>query len=135
VVPVQGDIREINLGESTCDIILASAVLHHLRTDAEWEAVFKSLYLALRPQGSIWIFDLVESSIASVETLMRQRWGEYLTNFKGEEYRDQVFQYVAVEDTPQSLMYQLELLRRVGFSKVDVLHKISCFAAFGAVKE
>ena len=31
-------------------------------------------------------------------------------------------------------MFQLDLLREVGFSQVDVPHKNACFAAFGAVK-
>ena len=65
---------------------------------------------------------------------MRRRYGEYLTQLKDEAYRDQVFAYVEKEDTPRSLMFQLDLLREVGFSQVDVLHKNACFAAFGAVK-
>ncbi len=48
---VQGDIRDIDLGQGTFDIILAAAVLHHLRTDAEWEAVFRKFYTALSPGG------------------------------------------------------------------------------------
>ena len=37
---------------------------------------------------------------------------------------------------PEYLMnyFLLELLRRVGFPQVELLHKNSCFAAFGAVK-
>jgi len=31
-------------------------------------------------------------------------------------------------------MFQLDLLRSVGFKEVEVLHKNSCFAAFGAIK-
>jgi tRNA (cmo5U34)-methyltransferase len=31
-------------------------------------------------------------------------------------------------------MFQLDLLRQVGFSEVEVLHKNGCFAAFGAIK-
>lgn len=31
--PLQGDIREIGLGEAQFDVILAGAVFHHLRTD------------------------------------------------------------------------------------------------------
>jgi tRNA (cmo5U34)-methyltransferase len=135
VTPIQGDIREIQLGDEQFDIIVASAVLHHLRTDAEWKAVFKSFYRALRPNGSIWIFDLVESSIAPIQALMWNRWGEYLTGFKDEAYRDHVFAYTEKEDTPRPLIYQLELLRESGFSQVDILHKNSCFAAFGAVKQ
>ena len=57
-----------------------------------------------------------------------------LERLKDEFYRDQVFAYVEKEDTPRSLIFQLDLLRQVGFSQVDVLHKNSCFAAFGAVK-
>jgi tRNA (cmo5U34)-methyltransferase len=134
VTAIQGDIRELGLGERRYDIILASAVLHHLRTDAEWRSVFTAFYRALRPGGSFWVFDLVISSIAGVQELMQHRYGEYLVAFKGEEYRDHVFAYVEHEDTPQTLTFQLDLLREVGFQQIDVLHKNICFAAFGAVK-
>src|ERR1700680_4066467 len=65
---------------------------------------------------------------------MRQRYGEYLTRLKDEAYRDHVFAYVEKEDTPRPLLFQLDLLRQVGFAQVEVLHKNLCFAAFGAVK-
>jgi tRNA (cmo5U34)-methyltransferase len=134
VVTRQSDIRETNLSEASSDIILASAVLHHLRTDAEWQSVFSSFYSALRPGGSIWIFDLIESDLPPIQKLMWERYGEYLSNFKGDAYRDDVFRYIEKEDTPRSLMFQLDLLRKVGFRDVEVLHKHTCFAAFGAVK-
>ena len=134
VKTLQGDIRELDLGQATFDIILASAVLHHLRTEAEWRSVFSSLYQALRPGGSGWIFDLVESTIPAVQTLMKQQYGEYLARLKDEAYRDAVFAYVEKEDTPAPLTFQLDMLRDVGFKQVDVLHKNVCFAAFGAVK-
>ena len=47
---------------------------------------------------------------------------------------DEVFAYVEKEDTPRPLLFQLDLLRQVGFSQVEMLHKNVCFAAFGAVK-
>ena len=114
--------------------MLAAAVLHHLRTDQEWRDVFAAFHRALRPGGSLWVFDLVESSIPAVRQLMRQRYGEYLTRLKDEAYRDHVFAYVEKEDTPRPLLFQLDLLRQVGFAQVEVLHKNVCFAAFGAVK-
>ena len=134
VTCIQGDIREISLADEGSDIILASAVLHHLRTDAEWQSVFATFHRALRPGGSIWIFDLIESSIPPIQSLMWKRYGDYLTAFKSPEYRDQVYEYIGQEDTPRSLMFQLDLLRNVGFDEVEVLHKNSCFAAFGALK-
>ena len=65
---------------------------------------------------------------------MWRRYGEYLAALKDAAYRDHVFDYVQKEDTPRSLVFQLDLLREVGFGQVEVLHKNSCFAAFGAIK-
>jgi len=45
-----------------------------------------------------------------------------------------VFTYIDKEDSPRPVTYQLELLRKVGFKQVDILHKNSCFAAFGGIK-
>ena len=132
VTTVQGDIREVQLPDAKFDIVLAAAVLHHLRTDQEWEAVFASFHRALRPGGSVWIFDLVESSIPAISAVMRQRYGEYLTRLRDEAYREHVFAYVEKEDTPRPLVYQLDLLQKAGFTQIEVLHKHVCFAAFGA---
>ena len=134
ITTIQGDIRRVAIPEGGFDIVLAAAVLHHLRTDQEWGDVFSAFHRALRPGGSFWIFDLVESSIPAVEKLMRQKYGEYLTRLMGESSRDDVLDYIEKEDTPRSLAYQLDLLRRVGFSEVEVLHKNLCFATFGACK-
>ncbi|MFO0799430.1 MAG: class I SAM-dependent methyltransferase [Gemmataceae bacterium] len=131
---VRGDIREAALPDEGFDIVLAAAVLHHLRTDEEWRDVFTACHRALRPGGSVWVFDLVQSSIPAVERLMQRRYGEYLTRLKDDAYRDHVFAYVEREDTPRPLVYQLDLLRQVGFAQVEVLHKTVCFAAFGGVK-
>jgi tRNA (cmo5U34)-methyltransferase len=134
ITTLQCDIRELDLAANSVDVILAAAVLHHLRTDDEWRAVFSAFHRALRSGGSIWIFDLVESSMPAIEELMHQEYGRYLATFKDEAYRDHVFAYVEKEDTPRPLVEQLDLLRAVGFSQVDVLHKNVCFAAFGGVK-
>jgi tRNA (cmo5U34)-methyltransferase len=131
---IQTDVRAIDLGEEQFDIILAAAVLHHLREDSEWLSVFGKFYRSLRPGGSIWISDLVEHSLPAVQALMRDRYGDYLAALKGDAYREQVFSYVEMEDTPRPLMFQLDLLRQVGFREIEVLHKNSVFAAFGAVK-
>jgi tRNA (cmo5U34)-methyltransferase len=130
----QGDIRDIALPPQSVDIILAAAVLHHLRTDDEWRAVFRAFYQALRPGGSIWIFDLIEHTLPEVQRIQWRMYGEYLSRFKDDAYRDHVYAYVEREDTPKPLMFQLDLLREVGFARVEVLHKHSCFAAFGAIK-
>ena len=131
---IQGDIREVDLGEGVFDIVVAAAVLHHLRDEAEWRAVVAKLYAALRTGGSFWISDLVTHTTPTVQEMMWRRYGEFLAAFKGDEYRDHVFAYIEQEDTPQPLMFQIDCLREAGFRDVELLHKNSCFAAFGAFK-
>jgi tRNA (cmo5U34)-methyltransferase len=134
ITPLQNDMRDLTFEPETFDIIVAASTLHHLRTDGEWHAVFSQFYNALKPGGSFWIFDLIEQSTPAIQSLMWQKYGDYLTHFKDEAYRDHVFNYIAEEDTPRPLMFQLDLLRKVGFQQVEVLHKNGCFAAFGGIK-
>ena len=131
---LQGDIREIELGEGAFDVVVAAAVLHHLREDAEWESVFAKVYRSLRPGGSFWIADLVRHRTPEVQGMMWERYGEYLAALRDEAYRDHVFAYVRYEDTPRPVLYQTELMRRVGFRQVELLHANTVFAAFGGIR-
>ena len=134
VETMQGDIREVELGKEKFDVIMAAAVFHHLRAEKEWMQVFRKCYTALRPGGSLWISDLIDHSLPGVQSIMRNRYGDYLSGLKGAQYRDHVFSYIEQEDSPRSLVFQLDLLRGAGFRHVEVLHKNSVFAAFGALK-
>jgi tRNA (cmo5U34)-methyltransferase len=139
VETVQGDMREVELGEGRFDVVVTAATLHHLREEGEWRAMFEKAYRALRPGGSFWVFDLVEQATPGLQEMMWGRFGAYLSGLKGggeagEKYREAVFAYVAKEDTPRSLVFQLGLLEGVGFRGVDVLHKNGPFAAFGGRK-
>jgi tRNA (cmo5U34)-methyltransferase len=128
------DIRDLDFAVGSFDVILAAAVLHHLRTPQEWEQLLANFHRWLRPGGGLWVFDLVAHEDGAVQRLMWERYGGYLEGQGGKPYREKVFAYVEKEDSPVPLTYQLELLRRVGFSRIDVLHKNSCFAAYGAVR-
>lgn len=134
VVTLRGDVRELELGEERFDVVVAGAVLHHLREEAEWRAVFARLYAALRPGGSLWISDLVDHAAPEIREVMAARYAGYLERLGGAELRDVVFAEIAEQDTPRPLPFQLDLLRAVGFGGVEVLHKTACFATFGALK-
>jgi tRNA (cmo5U34)-methyltransferase len=131
---LQGDVREIELGTERYDIVLAAAVLHHLRDETDWEFVFKKIYKAIRLNGSLWISDMVFHDLPPIQELMWERYKEYLESLGGKDYRTTVFTYIDKEDSPRSLTYQLALMKKIGFEKIEVLHKSSCFAAFGGVK-
>lgn len=140
VTAVQADIRSFHPPSGSFDVIVAAAVLHHLRDDQEWSAVFGALHRMLRPGGSVWISDLVSHDHPGVQNFMWRRYGQYLSDLKGggevgEQYRDHVLAYVEKEDSPRSLEFQLQHLRAAGFRHEVVLHKNGCFAAFGAMRE
>lgn len=134
VTVIAEDFRTASLEAGSFDVILAAAVLHHLRDDQDWTTTFQKLHRILRPGGSVWITDLVSHETSGVQQMMWTRYGQYLTELNGEEYRDKVFAYIDREDSPRPVTYQLQLLHEVGFSYVELLHKNSCFAAFGAIK-
>lgn len=134
VRPLQGDIRSLSLESGQYDIIVAAAVLHHLRTDAEWQAVTAAFYDALRPGGALWVVDLVDHDAVPVRDLMWEAYGSYLEDLENEAYRDRVFGYIEQEDTPRPLLEQVDFCRAAGFDNVEILHKNATFGAFGALK-
>jgi tRNA (cmo5U34)-methyltransferase len=136
VQTLAGDMREAAFGEEAFDIVLASATLHHLRAEEEWRAMFARILRALRPGGSFWVSDIVEHTAPEVQAMMWERYGEYLMALKGggppgKRYRKVVFDAIAEEDTPRPVLFQLNLMREVGFVDLDVLHKNTVYAAFG----
>lgn len=131
----KGDFRLIQPAEGTFDVIMATAVLHHLRDDQDWETSFKGLYDLLNAGGTLWVFDLVEQHTEALQDyIYTELYGDYLTGLQDAAYRDAVFTYIQKEDSPRSLMYQLNLLDAVGFKTVDLLHKNLCFASYVAFK-
>jgi tRNA (cmo5U34)-methyltransferase len=130
----EGDFRTIDFEDSHYDVILAAAVLHHLRDDHDWESAFTKIFQMLRPGGSFWVTDLVSHESAEINDLMWKRYGAYLESLGGVAYRNEVLDYIDKEDSPRSVTYQIGLMRKVGFTSVEVLHKNSCFAAFGGIK-
>ena len=131
---IQGDIREIPFPSNHYDIILAGAVLHHLRDDKDWQFVFEKLFRSLKPGGSFWISDLITHNSAEINALFWDKYGEYLVGIGDVDYRDKVMAYIEKEDSPRSLTFQLDLLKKVGFRQVEILHKNICFAAYGGIK-
>ncbi|PQO35841.1 class I SAM-dependent methyltransferase [Blastopirellula marina] len=134
ITTIQGDIREVDLPGDTYDVVMAAAVLHHLRDDADWKQVFQKIHQAMRPGGIFLVSDLVTSDLPAADQVQWQRYGEYLNDFRDDAYRQTVFDYIEKEDTPRSVLYQVDVCRAVGFRQVEVLHLNACFGAYCAVK-
>ena len=131
---VQTDFFNLQLPAETFDIVVTGAAMHHLRTDEEWETVFTKIFKSLKKGGCFWISDLILHDNPAINQLMWKRYADYLEGIGGKAYQENVFAYIDKEDTPRSVMYQLDLMKKIGFSTVDVLHKNSCFSVFGGIK-
>jgi tRNA (cmo5U34)-methyltransferase len=128
------DLREIQIAEGQFDVILAASVLHHLRTDEEWDATFADLHGWLSPGGGLYVYDLVSFADPVTQAIMDRRYAEYLESINGPEFRDHVLAYIAKEDTPRPVTWQLERLRAAGFTQTDVIHAYGPFAVYSARK-
>jgi tRNA (cmo5U34)-methyltransferase len=134
VTTVQSDIRTAQLPEDYFDIILAGAVLHHLRDDNDWEYVFKKLYKLLKKNGCLMISDLVTQDTAVLTKYTWECYADYLNKIVSNEYSKKVLAYIEKEDSPRSINYQTYLMKKSGFRNIEILHKNACFAAFAGIK-
>jgi len=134
VTAIQGDYRDIDLGENFYDVITAGTTLHHLRGEEEWELVFGKIYRALKPGGTFWINDIVISETDEINRMMLDGWLSMLQKQISPDEIEMYMNRYESEDTPRTLSYQLDLMKKVGFSKTIVLHKHFNFAAFCARK-
>ncbi len=136
----QCDIRELRWPAASYDLILAAAVLHHLRGEEEWNAVLAAVASWLRPGGSFWIVDKFEASTLAVEQLLQDRYSHHLIQVgggaaAGAAYRDHVFSYIEKEDSPRPLLWFMRRMEQAGFQDLDILHKNGPFTALGGCKK
>ncbi|WP_194775786.1 class I SAM-dependent methyltransferase [Pararhodonellum marinum] len=131
---IQGDIREIELPKEKFDVIMAGAVLHHLREEEEWELVFTKLYDSLNQGGGLYISDLILQESPRITDLVWDKYRAYLASIGGNDYAEKVLAYIELEDSPRSINFQLNLMQKVGFTTTEVFHKNLCFGAFGGIK-
>jgi tRNA (cmo5U34)-methyltransferase len=126
---VQSAVQTVELHRNHYDIIVAGAVLHHLRTHDEWALVFQKIYNALADGGTFFYWDLIRHESAESECVQRDRYKQYLVGARDETFQQRVFSDIEQEDTPETVTFILPLLLNTGFRNVDVIHKNGMFAA------
>src|SRR6185436_16835754 len=98
VQTTQSDMRLLSFRPESFVLILAGQVLHHLRENAQWEAMFERFYEWLRPGGTLFVADFIAHDDPAIQAVMLGRYAEHLEQLGGTEYRDKVLAYCEKED-------------------------------------
>jgi SAM-dependent methyltransferase len=116
----------------SCDAIVASYSLHHIRTSREKLAFYKRCYRALRPGGVLINGDCAPASTPRGFARDLDVWFEHLGKTFGSRAKGRrVYESWADEDIYVPLAEEIHLLQRAGFA-VDVPWRRSPFAVIVA---
>ena len=131
---VEGDLRTAPLPVGKFDIVVAAAVLHHMRDEADWTRAFSRIYSLLKNGGVLLVSDLIRHENPAVEALFKVRQESFLREALGDAEAERIMQSIADSDTPSPLEYQFDLLKKTGFRETGLLHKNIVFGAYYALK-
>ena len=131
---VEGDIRNAELPKAKFDLAVAAAVLHHLRDEEDWKRTFAKIHSLLKPGGILMVSDLIRHDNPKIEALFKIRQEVFLREALGDAEAERIMRSIAESDTPSSLEFQFDCLRKTGFREVALLHKNLVFAAYYAMK-
>lgn len=104
----------VDIAMPTCDAIVASLALHHIRTTEAKRWMYRDCRRALGPGGLLVTADCFPSSDPRLATLERQSWREHLHRTYSKEETEQFFATWAQEDVYFSLPDELEMLSGAG---------------------
>ncbi len=139
---VQASFQDILVHDSllaSFDFIMSSLAIHHLDPDRK-EALFEYAFSHLKPGGMFVIVDVVRAPTATLEDMYMALWEEWIVGncdlSKKPELSEVPRKYKENSDNkPDSLMTQLRMLERIGFTNVDFYYKFGIFAVFGGTKD
>jgi tRNA (cmo5U34)-methyltransferase len=112
-----------------CDSVVSALSIHHLDDDRK-QALFASVFSALRPGGVFINADHIAGPTADLEDEYQQRWLADIRRLGATERQISDSLYRQQEDRRTPLEPQLAWLRAAGFMNVDCWYKASSFAVF-----
>lgn len=110
---IQGSYFDVELGQEVYDAVVSVESLHHF-TGEEKLSLYEKVGAALKPGGAFVLTDYFSLSDEE-EKFHRQ---ELLRLKKEQGIRDEEFYHY---DTPLTVEHETEILRKAGFTKVEVL--------------
>ena len=117
----------------SCDAIVASYALHHIRTARAKQAFYRRCFAALRPGGILINGDCAPADTPSAFAQDLEHWYGHLGKTFGRAKGKRVYASWADEDTYLPLTLEMRLLSRAGFA-VEVPWRRSPFVVIAAIK-
>jgi SAM-dependent methyltransferase len=99
-----------------CDAVVASLALHHVRTTARKQQVYRDIRTALRTGGVFVSADCFPSTNARLAAIERDSWRAHLRLTYSEPETEGFFAAWAAEDVYVPLEEELSLFREAGFA-------------------
>jgi len=125
-----GDIRDYDY-TGKCDAVISSLVLHHLEKTDKKE-FYRKIHNALPSNGVFYIADFLLPSSDYLAKVYIDQWKRFMTKSLSPAQIAKTLANHKREDRPAELMFELDLLRKTGFKKVDVIWKHYNFCVYGA---
>jgi SAM-dependent methyltransferase len=110
-----------------CDVIVASLALHHVKTPAEKQELYRRCHDALRPGGLMLIADCMTPGPDALREQGMEHWLAHLAATYGPDEARNYLTAWADEDTYFAVSDETDWLQAVGFA-VDVIWRIDLFA-------
>ena len=113
----------------TCDALVASFALHHVRTRAAKAALYSRIRAALRPGGVLLSVDCNPAADPAVRRAQLDEWLAHLRRAYPAARARAIFAAWSHEDVYVPLDAEIALLRSAGF-RVELLWRRGAFAVF-----
>lgn len=128
---VLADIRTYDF-DRAYDVVASSLALHHLPTDEDKKTFYTKVSRALRPGGFFYNADVVLGQSDAWQHSYMEKWKEFMRRSVDDaEIENKWIPSYENEDRPARLVDQIEWLKNIGLSDVDVLWKYYNFAVYG----
>ena len=128
-----GDIRDFDYS-GKYDVIVASLVLHHI-DKRDKPRFYRKIHEALSNKGTFLCIDIFISHNRYLQKLHMDKWKEFMrTNgLPAKKINDMIRRHQR-EDRPVLFDDELNIMRKAGFKRVDVILKRYNFALYGGGK-
>jgi tRNA (cmo5U34)-methyltransferase len=132
------DLLAQDLLPNAFNFVISSFAIHHL-VMSEKEALFEYIYRHLDSGGFFLNIDVVLSPTDDLEKWYMMLWQEWIDTYAAISQKEALLKVPRkykdnLDNTPDSLMKQLQALKTIGFENVDCYYKYGVFAMFGGSK-